>query len=191
MMNCPKCGHANAYIGFSKIECRNADCEHFVKPTMDQLHEAFALVEETIAKSKHLPWLCYETLGPMWGFDRWYLPPGEEHLYDHCRIAEMLCHDTTPLPLEIGGQVSKKETEDAIDELQYLLDKLNDECRSEQTRLDRLTCMADEKQRIVGNLSLMEDVKAECEEQGVRWKYGMTVLDIARTVSPGTARTCA
>jgi hypothetical protein len=30
MAKCPKCRTDGAYVGFSSIECRNPDCEHYV-----------------------------------------------------------------------------------------------------------------------------------------------------------------
>lgn len=30
-MNCPKCGTAGAYVGFTSIECNNRDCEHYTR----------------------------------------------------------------------------------------------------------------------------------------------------------------
>jgi hypothetical protein len=41
-MDCPDCGDAKAYVGFSKIECPNATCVHFSEKLLEALIEDMA-----------------------------------------------------------------------------------------------------------------------------------------------------
>lgn len=48
-MDCPCCGTPNAYVGFSSIECRNPDCEHF-KPEPPKVDPP-TLTEQDMARA--------------------------------------------------------------------------------------------------------------------------------------------
>lgn len=44
-MNCPVCNTSGAYIGLSKVECRNTACRHHVKPEL-QMFEIHVVYDD-------------------------------------------------------------------------------------------------------------------------------------------------